>query len=234
MAYVTSYGVGQYAPSAASEAHCFVLPKNYTGGGRGTIYGHGYTSSALEGTFTSFVGKIAEKIGPILVTDLGGPATFGNDAAIARAADARSFFISKYGVDSKVNIFAGSMGVLNLLNWAQRNPGQVNAMALTIPATSLAALYPTFQTQIDAAYGGTSAYNSARAAHSPIEYAMNAWPNIPMKLWNSTNDPTVLPATVDAFAERYLQCERASLGAVGHDTSSINPFELQEFFFRYP
>lgn len=233
--YITS-GTGQYA---VNEADSVILPKNWKADGtqRGIIYCPGFNSNALTQTISPFSVvpyALADAGIPVLSCDFGvGGNQFGNDTSSTRVAAAWTFFKSQFGVKTdKVGFIGGSMGSLTSLNWIQNNLATVSAWAGLIPATDLADLHDNrgFSTQINTAYTNLAGYTAALATHSPIAYTTGSTFNgLPMKMWYSSDDPTVVLSTITAFAS-VTGAATVNTGAHGHDASFTDPAQVVAFF----
>lgn len=217
----TDAGQGRYSPvNAPTEWDAvFATQYRFEENKSGAIWFHGnnqfvtadYTSyNAMFQTFAQ-----SHHLG---LADFGG-SLFGNDVAIARTVEMVAYMESR-GLIAPFVLIAGSMGASTALNYAVRNPAKVKAMALTIPVVSLSygvdAGNPGL-TNLNAAYGGTyDPNNPDHAAHDPLLFVDDLPADLPIKLWTSSNDPTVVPATHDAFVAARPQTERTVFGAYGH------------------
>lgn len=236
----TSKGFGQYA---AGEGHVGVYPRlRPTIQRRGVIVTHGHGADHTSPVFGPYgvppgvPAALADAGMPVLSIDAGGTQPWGNDTSIARVADGWSYIKSQFGAKSdQVLIYGASMGALIALNWAKANPGLVAAMALHLPVTDLADIHDNnrigYAVEIETAFGGAAGYAAAIAAHNPIANA-SAFSDIPIKMWYASNDTVVMPATVDAFASA-TGAKKASLGAVGHTTNTLDPGEVLAFLRPY-
>jgi pimeloyl-ACP methyl ester carboxylesterase len=154
---------------------------------------------------------IAGSTYPVIVFDAGGGSTWGNDDVVA-ASGAIDDLLTFVATDpnllvdtSKVALFAESMGTLNALNWAWRNPGKVRAMVLRAPIVAMEAFRTrnaaTFGAVMDAAYGG-SIDSAEYDAHDPMRNIDLIRPfGDRILLWYATSDEYIPPAEVEAFAE---------------------------------
>jgi alpha-beta hydrolase superfamily lysophospholipase len=85
--------------------------------------------------------------------------------------------------------------------------------------------------QIDTAFGGNAAYLAAVGTSNPMTRAAS-FQGVPVKLWYSTDDPSVPTAHVASFATA-AGAPTASLGAVGHSAGSLTAEALTSFFAPY-
>lgn len=222
MGRVTSYG------TKGTETGTTITRRKYEPGQPAVIYCHGLNGQAWHPiNFPEpTVDLLAERGFPVAAHDLGGVATWGNDTAQTKIGDARTYMQAApiSAAAGPVLLWAGSMGTLAALNYARNNPANVLAVACGLPPTDLADLHdnnrPIGETgvaaSIEAAYGGLAGYNAARAAHNPAEHtAEYASLGVPIKLWYSGNDTTVIPSTVTTFASA-AGIEAVNVGSVGH------------------
>jgi pimeloyl-ACP methyl ester carboxylesterase len=167
---------------------------------------------------------------PMLAIDDGGGQTFGNDVAIARIGEAIAWVASSgYGKADKVILSGSSMGSLASVNYAARNPSKVAALALFYPAMDMAFIHGNgYNTEIDAAYGGSAGYTAALPTHDPITQAQSGTlDGIPVHGWYSTNDTVVSTSAWTNFKNALVARSQAvgetSLGAVGHGDMTVTP-----------
>jgi pimeloyl-ACP methyl ester carboxylesterase len=169
--------------------------------------------------------------------------TWGNDTIQARIEALRSYMGTTYGATvDEVHIVSGSMGALNALNYARANPTKVRSIALQVPLTDLIDFHDRnvggWATEIETAYGGLAAWNTAKSAHNPqdhlSEYASLYSGGMGMKVWYSTDDPYILPAKAQAFASA-VGCPIQSMGAVAHNPPDYAPIneEIRAFLASY-
>lgn len=206
-------------------------------GGVPVILVHGYLADALQWYVPASSGTTAPQIGGANLTaygsDLGGPATWGNQAMIDAIDDQIAWGAATYGTRTdKVALYAGSHGA-TALNWVWRNPSKLVACALTIPAVSLQGLHDRdpvglgIAASIEAAYGGLAGYLAALPTHDP-SHPNNTAQLAPLKdklrIWYSTNDNVIDPQWVTAFAAA-TGITAVSVGAQGH---SLGPTANQD------
>lgn len=177
---------------------------------RGVIFCHGLNGQHWNPVNypDSVIDEMAKRGYCVLSPDLGGKATWGNDSAQTKLADAKAYLEANEGVKTGgVLLWCGSMGTLAGLNYLRAHPGDIAGLADGLPAVDLADLHDnavargiTAQT-IEDAYGGLTGYNAARAAHNPMEHAAEyvTWKDR-IHLWYSNDDPTTIPARVQAFS----------------------------------
>ena len=238
MARASSYGTGLYA---AAESSVLITKCSYrldsTAMGVLSFPSHGNTASqALANPYTNLVLEaLAEQGYPVLSVDAGGGVAWGNDTAIARVTDAKTYLQGTCGAKSgKVLVYAFSMGALTALNWARSNLSSVAAMAFACPGVDLADLHDNrgFGTEINTAYGGSAAYTAALPTHNPVQFASSL--TVPCKVWSASDDATVVPSTVTAFKNAYGgSIAQVDLGAVGHTPVTVPPQDVVSFLTQY-
>lgn len=221
MGRVTSYGT-KGTENAATFVH-----RRYAADGqhRGVIFCHGLNGYGWHPVNypNTVIDEMVRRGHPVISPDLGGPATWGNDAAQAKIADARTYLQGTLGAKSGgVLLWAGSMGTLAALNFARNNPSLVAGVACGLPAVSLSDLHDNAAARgvsavnIEAAYGGNAGYVAGLAAHDPAAnaaaYASQA---AKIKLWYSSDDTTVPASVVTDFAAA-SGIAAQSTGASGH------------------
>lgn len=153
--------------------------------------------------------------------------TFGNDLVVTRIGQAISYLRASWGSEGKVALIGQSMGACSALNYALRFPENVACVAGVIPMLDIQGIIDNpasagFKPQIDAAYGGT--YNNATdgPTHSPVLFAGDMDPDLPIKLWTASNDPWALPAHAEAFVAARPQTEHVNVGALGHTDTAVD------------
>jgi pimeloyl-ACP methyl ester carboxylesterase len=177
------------------------------------LWFHGNTQTALT-DYASYLEQLRTlaQSHTVYAADFGGSG-FGNDAQIAKVIA----LMDHYDIDDAVFVGA-SMGAASALNVARVHPTRVSAVACVIPALDLdVANEHAAADEIDAAYPpGYDPENPLHAAHSPVEFASSLPATLPIHLFTSSNDPTCLPATADAFVAARPQTMRTVYGAYGH------------------
>lgn len=238
-----SRGIG-YSGAAPTEKLRYIRPLAWHPDGtkRGVIFcrhAGGNADSLFTATvYLSIAQALAEAGYVTLAVDLGGD-LWGNDtstAAAGRMADGFTYLTSTLGCKSdKCGLLAVSEGASDALNWALANgAGKVAAVAGLIPAVDVQSVYdvnPGLKTSIDTAYGGAAAWTAAQPTHNPAARA-SSYTGLPIKLWYSTDDPTVLPATVTTFAAASGAATQ-SIGAQTHAATGTDPLEVLTFLRTY-
>lgn len=189
---------------------------------------------------------------PVIASDMGGASTWGIDAVVtsggavddliawannpATAPDAIVTGAPVFGTRTdKVALFGESMGCLNALGWAWRNPSKVAAIVLRAPVVALDAFHDrnsgTFGAIIESAYGGLSAYNAALPTHDPMQNLDLIRPfGHRIQLWAGTDDEFIPPAEVQAFAE-LVGAEYNQVPGMHADLVNTTPPDQIGFFF---
>lgn len=139
-------------------------------------------------------------------SDWGGPQTWGNQRAMDTLTAGYNYLQTQSDVKpGKVIIAGGSMGGLNALNWASRNPSKIACVSIYIPVIDMAGIHDNnlsnYASFIRNAHGG---WNTATMANtwSPLHQArLGKFANIPIRLHYGTTDPLCLPEKAIEFAE---------------------------------
>jgi pimeloyl-ACP methyl ester carboxylesterase len=240
MGVVSHHAVGVYQ---AGEGVCTLRERLHKADGsrRGCLYFWGRGNASWQATsrvyWNGLQRDLAEAGIPVLSGDYGSPTHWGAPVTVTRAEQLRSYGVTQLGIKSdKVLVLAISMGALAALNWASANPSKVAAVALITPVLDLAWAHDTYgggseAAQIDTAFGGNAAYLAAVGTSNPMTRAAS-FQGVPVKLWYSTDDPSVPTAHVASFATA-AGAPTASLGAVGHSAGSLTAEALTSFFAPY-
>lgn len=162
---------------------------------------------------------------PMLCSELGGNATWGNDTSIARMTAAYNYMQTLPGVSSgKVSLLAQSMGATVAIAWARANIAKVDRIALMIPVINLTDVRNNsgYQAAIDAAYGGTYSEASFGATHNPLTIAQaGGLPGIKVQLWYGDTDTLCKPEFSLQFAAALgSNCEVRRMGG-GHAEETV-------------
>jgi alpha-beta hydrolase superfamily lysophospholipase len=162
--------------------------------------------------------------------------SWGNDDAIDSVDKSLGWLGAVDGQrcrDDKVFLAGASMGTLTTLNWARQHLDKVAAVALCVPAVSLADLHDRnvqgWKTEIETAYGGAAAYTAAVPTHDPLTYASELV-GLPIKLWYSPDDPVIAPAKVEAFAAAVGAELVANPAGTGHDVMAAPAADVTAWF----
>lgn len=154
---------------------------------------------------------------------------FGNDDAVDAVGDGLSWLNTTYGVDiSRVITFGGSMGVLTTLNWAWRNPSQIIASILTMPAINLENLYNegSYASEIDEAYPATLDETDLDDHDPSRNTELITWP---VRSYYGDADTLIPYQDVIDWCEFVgSNAEPVSLGDVGHGTGLPSGMDMDE------
>lgn len=176
----------------------------YTHGAGGTAdalidYGHAThrTRYAADAGFTA------------ISSDWGGPQTWGNQVAMDALTAGYNYLQNQPGVKpGKVFISGGSMGGLNALNWAARNPTKVAGLSIYIPVIDMAGIHDQnlsgYASYIDNAYASLGGWDTATMAStwSPLhEAAAGKYAGIPIRINYGLQDPLCLPDRPPQFKD---------------------------------
>jgi pimeloyl-ACP methyl ester carboxylesterase len=242
--YAAAIRVGAINPAGApSEGVVTLLPREFKTNGtrRAVIILHGHNAIAVTPLAMAqylagptLLGDVvaALRLGlPILAIDAGGGQTYGNDVAIARLDEAVDW-VSATGLGKAQPILLGtSMGSILAVNYAARHPTKIKAVGLLYTAMDLQFTHDQNVAEVEAAYGGASAFTAALASHSGIPQAQaGALAGVDLKGWYSTNDAVVGVGTWGSFRAAFIAggggaLAEASLGAVGHGDNTLVPVD---------
>lgn len=192
----------------------------------GVILCHGATANEQYADTTRWASvvipaRIAQAGIPCIAGAFGGD-TFANDTAIARVTAAKTYLIAQTGCASdKVLLVGASMGGGVAVRWAGQNPTQTAAYVGIMPMSDMSDIYVNnrlgLQATIGTAWGVT--YPTALPAAADLsQYATTMKDNgIPAKIYYSSADTAVLPATVTTLATTMgATAIQHDPGALGH------------------
>ncbi len=197
---------------------------------RGIVFAHGSGDLADSASHAGreFFDWLARRA-TVHVGDLGGQ-TWGSDAVVDRIDAAVNLLVNSYGASEPVALVGVSMGGCSVLNYALRHPERVACVALLIPLTNLsnARANPWLTgrwPEMDALYpnGATGDWDG----HNPIEFADELPEDLPIKIWYSSDDGLVPPATVEAFVTARPQTESRLVGAYSHSLPLQRPLNVE-------
>lgn len=218
-----NWGLGRYT---ADERDLVITPTNYSSGAPLVVVAHGFGGNA---TFYDPPHRrrdleiLAEAGCVVIVTDLGGASTWGNDTFLARVDEVRSYAETDWHVDpDRLGLIGDSMGAMGVLNYHWRHPDDVNGTVCRLPIVAADALRTRdpegLGSAIDTAYSDDWA--AARPDHDPLANAaaIEAFRRN-VRLYYSTNDPIIPTSDIDSFLEAagMTRIYARSLGPVGHD-----------------
>ncbi|NID14410.1 alpha/beta hydrolase [Luteibacter yeojuensis] len=183
------------------------------------------------------INAIADAGYTMVSADLGGVETWGNDTAVGRITEAKTFLQSQPSVLAGPVILVGqSMGAMNSLVWAARFPASVKCIVCAIPVVNLSDLRERlFKASIDGAYGGTYSDAAFGSQHSPyVMAASNPWSGIPIQIWYGDSDMVSPPAFVASLGRQTPSAE-LRLVRGGHAESTVEaipPDQVLAFMAR--
>lgn len=203
---------------------------------RGLIIDHGAAQDAFLAMTRSAAGSALDLHGqyalvcelarnfPMVVPDLGGGQTWGNDTAINAVGQARTFLHGAGGAKAGKDVLVGvSMGFLAAMNYARAFPGNVAGVVGILPVSDLNDIVTNnrggFAGNVHAAYGGTYVEAVHGLTHNPTNYAATI--TVPVRLYYAINDTIVIPSTVTGLAAAIPGATATSLGALGHTEDAI-------------
>lgn len=219
-----------------ANTRALLTPKIFRGDGTisGALWCHGADSTYAQGLDPLYSAPLraVSRTRPVLTTNMGGTATWGNDTARTAVGDALTLIQGTYGAKTgKVVVMGMSHGAAAALNYARQNPSNVFGVALFAPVVDLVDIHDNnrggYATAIETAYGGSSGWNSAKAAHNPAGNTGDL-AGIPIKAWYSTDDPICTSTTVTTFITAVSGTSQ-SLGAVGHALTGLDPKQVSDF-----
>lgn len=190
-----------------AEPHLAMLPKAYKANGTvpGIIYCHGSGSSEAQPldqvnfpTLTALLRNIGENY-PIVSSLLGGNA-WANDTALTRIGQVRTYLQGPLGAKAgKVILIGGSMGGATAYAWARANPTLVSCLVQLQPVSDIQDIVANnrqgLAAQVNAAYGGAYSNATHGPTHNPESFKAQL-AGLRAQVWYSTEDTTVIPATV--------------------------------------
>lgn len=152
---------------------------------------------------------------------LGGSSTWGNDVAMSRMDQAYDYLRSVVGYGSKIVVFGLSMGGLNSLNWASRNPSKISGVVTIISVINLTDIHDNsgYGPIIDAAYGGVYTEALYGKTNNPLTMAADGkFRSIKIQNWYATDDELCKASDAISFVNLVRS---ASVNAFDGDHSSI-------------
>lgn len=225
---------------SSGQSFVYFTPLSWhpTGSKPAILYAHGRGGTARDFFDPSVYAKLkafTDAGYPLVANDLGGTTNYGNDTAITRLGQTRTFAQGpQIGAKSgKVVLFSVSMGGLAVCNWARQNKSLVSCIVMTVPATELQYYHDNdilegvdAEAEIDAAYGGHTNYVNSLATHSPLNYAAEI-ADLPIAIFYNTDDNMASPARIEAFGAAVGASMFPSLGL--HTLDNINMTQLISF-----
>lgn len=176
---------------------------------RGVIYVHGAEGSPGSLAWTALPGRwptinAVARRSTVLISDLGGNATWGNDTGINSITGAWNYLKTLPGVaNDRVSLLCQSMGANNGVPWAAANPALVDRIVLMIPVTNTLDMRDnsSYKNDINAAYGGSYSESTHGPTHNPLTIAKaGKLAGIPIQLWYGATDTLCKPEFALQFA----------------------------------
>lgn len=210
----------------ALETDSLWEPTAYLRNGRtvGIVAVHGAGATGLSPADSTLLGshrlhRLLAARYPIVATDMGGANTWGNSAATAGIAAAKTYLQSTMGAKAgPVVLVAISMGNIAAHNYARANPGSVLGIVASIGASNLTQMYgnATYQAAIGTAWGVTFPTTLPNGADPLLNsYAMANYVN-----YYDTADTSVLPADARALAT-LVGGRSVAVSAAGHSETAV-------------
>lgn len=174
----------------------------------------------------------------VMSHDNGGAQTWGSDTAMARMSAAFEQLQADASVmPGRVVLLGQSMGGLNSILWAARNPSKVAAVVLFLPVLDLGEVHATpggYAGLIDAALGTTYSDEVQGAMRSPIIMARNGVaPRVPCQIWYGVGDELCRPAKAVEYSALTGADAKAVPGGHAEETvGGIDPDEVVRFIAR--
>lgn len=163
----------------------------------------------------------------VIASDCGGvaasgPTSGGYHWGSEQALDRMDAIVAAEGA-SRVALVGISMGGWTSLRWAIRNPGKVASMCLVIPLSNMGVFYdqhPELNASVDAVWPDPHLTALDLSTQTALE-------GIPTRLWWSSDDTTIDPATVTALAARIgASCDRMPDSHAGHNVASPDSWPI--------
>ncbi len=176
---------------------------------------------------------------PVYSAQFGSPPyAWGNDTCQTRIGQAFTNVQVTLGTATdKIILIGVSKGATASLNYARNNPTKVAAIIGVVPAVNVSDIYDNNRSglaaEIDNAYGGN--WSGNKATHDPaLNTATHASQAIPTRFYYGTNDTTVIPSVVTAFAAAVPSVSLVS-SATDHLTTGpgIDPDSVLAFLEPY-
>lgn len=206
-----------------------ITSSRYKSGGMPVIWMHGAGGTMTQASEQPLVrrdlNQLARRGYVAACSDLGGPATWGNDTGLASVTAQLTWLGTAYAADTARAILIGdSHGAAVALNWAVRNPTKVAAMVLRVPVVALQAFHDRnplgLAAGMETAYTNLAGLIAAYPTRDPSHPTMAALIvslglHLKTRLYYNTDDPYVLASEVLAYAA-LTGTEAVNLGGTGH------------------
>lgn len=222
----TSYGTGRIQ---ASEADAIITSKRSQVGARGVVYCHQGGATALTPILSANTGTHAliraiAEVFPVSSQDQGAVGPWGNTTAQTRIGQQKTWLQAApvSAATGKVILVGISQGATAMFNWAIDNPTLVAAMLGVLPVCDLTDIYENNRGGAQAGIGTAWGVTPPDALPAGADPAVDPSPlvGIPCRLYYASDDTTVLPAKVTAFASA-IGATATNLGTLGHTEAAI-------------
>jgi len=217
----------------------------YSGGGPLVIVCHGAGQTPANyatGPQRQDLDMLADSGCVVVVADLGGINTWGLDTVVhpttGRIAAVRTWAATAYEADlTRMALIGDSMGGQNAILYHRLAPANVKCTVLRAPVVAADALHDREPAGLgllmNIAYGSAGNWEAAVPTKDPShanQTAVIAGFADNVRIWYSTNDPTILPADVFSFATA-TGVDLRIMGAVGHDPVKVDPRAQAEWIW---
>jgi len=235
-------GLGRYF---AGEADMVLTAATYSGGGPLVVVCHGAGQTPANyatGPQRQDLDMLAGSGCVVVIADLGGINTWGLDTVVhpttGRIAAVRTWAATAYEADTtRMALIGDSMGGQNAILYHRLAPANVKCTVLRAPVVAADALHDRGPAGLgllmDIAYGSAGNWEAAVPTKDPShanQTAVIAGFADNVRIWYSTNDPTILPADVFSFATA-TGVDLRIMGAVGHDPVKVDPRAQAEWIW---
>lgn len=182
---------------------------------------------------------------PVVAPNLGGGTTWGNDTAITRVGQAKTFAQNASPVGAKAGgifVAGSSMGFLAACNWARQNVATCLGVIGFIFANDMNLLHTNnvngAALEMETAYGGNAAWTAALPTHNPQSYATTDLAAVPMLLTYSTDESETGVSSSQASFAASMQAATTSTAEVhtqagGHSFVNFNDAPLGAFLRKF-
>lgn len=167
---------------------------------RGVVVLTGHTGDSTQAMLFPGLRRLCKRVAAagvdVFAIDGGGPATWGNDTAIAAIDQAVAYMRGTLGVYGAVVAVGYSMGGADAMNWTARRPADAAGFLGIAPISDLDAAHAgQFAAVIDAAYPG-----GYPVGHDPTSDLAGQLAARPWRAYYATDDATIPRATVETLA----------------------------------
>jgi len=236
-------GLGRYF---TGEADFVLTASTYSTGGPLVIVCHGAGQTPANYAPLSAnadLKMLADSGCVVVVPELAGINTWGLDSVVhpttGRIAAVRTWAAgAPYFADvTRMALIGDSMGGQNAILYHRLAPANVKCTVLRAPVVAADALHDREPAGLgllmNIAYGSGAAWEAAVPTKDPShanQTAVIAGFADNVRIWYSTNDPTILPADVFSFATA-TGVDLRIMGAVGHNPVMVDPRAQAEWIW---